>query len=80
MNAEDDSGGGAIEEPGPDNITNPGLDSVIIIPLIALKDSFGQTFGKLDPTPAPGALQHGSVRVPRGVIVNIIGHIEPKTR
>jgi hypothetical protein len=58
MSAEDDCAGGAIEEPGPYNVANTGLDGIIIIPLIAPKDSLGQTFGKLNPTPARGGLEH----------------------
>jgi hypothetical protein len=80
MSAEDDRAGGAIEEPGPYNVANTGLDGIIIIPLIAPKDSLGQTFGKLNPTPVRGGLKHWSVRVPRGVIVDIIIHIDTQTR
>jgi len=42
MSAEDDRAGRAIEEPGPYNVANTGLDGIIIIPLIAPKDSLGR--------------------------------------
>src|SRR3984893_4847394 len=63
----------------PYNVANTGLDGIIIIPLVPLKDSLGQTFGKLNPTPVRGGLKHWSVRVPRGVIVDVIVHIDTQT-
>src|SRR6202047_3096409 len=67
MSAEDDRAGGAIEEPGPYNVANTGLDGIIIIPLIAPKASLGQKFGKLNTTPARGGLEHSSASGTRGV-------------
>jgi hypothetical protein len=80
MNAEDNPTGRAIEEPGPNNVANTGLDRILIKPLVGPKESLGQTFGKLNPTPARGGLEYSSVRVPRGVIVDIIIHIDTQTR
>jgi hypothetical protein len=58
MSAEEDRSGRAVEEPGPYNMANRTFENVTIIPLIAPKDSFGQTFEKLTqfPLERPGAL------------------------
>jgi hypothetical protein len=76
MSAEEDRSGRAVEEPGPYNMANRTFENVTIIPLIAPKDSFGQTFEKLNPIPAWGGLEHWPVRVSRAIIVDVIFHIE----
>ena len=80
MSAEEDRAGRAGEEPDPYSIANPTLENVSIIPLFAPKDSFGQTFGKLNLIPAWGGLEHRPVRVSRAIIVDVIFHIEVQTR
>src|SRR3981189_619543 len=71
MNAENNGASGAIEESGSYYVADTGLGGIIIVPFIAPKDSLGQTFGKLDPTPARSGREQWSIRVPRAVIVDI---------
>jgi hypothetical protein len=80
MNAENNGASGAIEESGSYYVADPGLGGIIIVPFIAPKDSLGQTFGKLNPTPARSGLEQWSIRVPRAVIVDISIHIDTQTR
>jgi hypothetical protein len=79
VSAEEGRAEGAIEEPGPYNVANTAFDDIIIIPLIALKDSLEQTFGKLNPTPTRGGFEHSSVGVPRSVIFDVTIRIETQT-